>query len=86
MVRSAEGGVAVPLELWDLPEATWGSFLAAIPHPLGLGKVELDDGSWVTGFLMEASAVARCTEITAHGGWRAYLRSLAATPNSSRAE
>jgi allophanate hydrolase len=38
--------------------------------------VELDDGAWVTGFLMEASAIPRCQEITRHGGWRAYLRSL----------
>jgi allophanate hydrolase len=76
MVRAAEGGIGVPLELWELPEAAWGSFLSLIPHPLGLGKVELDDGVWVTGFLMEASAIARCVEITAHGGWRAYLRSL----------
>jgi allophanate hydrolase len=80
VVRSAEGGIRVPLELWDLPEAAWGSFLAAIPHPLGLGKVELEDGSWVTGFLMEASAIPRCAEITRHGGWRAYLRSLQEAP------
>jgi allophanate hydrolase len=74
MVR-AEGGTGVPLELWDLPEAEWGSFTAAIPHPLGLGKVELEDGRWVTGFVMDASAVPRCEEITAFGGWRAFLAS-----------
>jgi allophanate hydrolase len=77
MVRSAEGGIRVPLELWDLPEAGWASLLAAIPHPLGLGKVELEDGAWVTGFLMESSAIPRCVEISQHGGWRAYLGSLA---------
>jgi len=76
MVRTMEGGIRVPLELWDLPEAAWGSFLAAIPHPLGLGKVELEDGSWVTGFLMEASAIPRCAEISQHGGWKDYLRIL----------
>jgi allophanate hydrolase len=77
MVRSTQGGIRVPVELWDLPEAAWGSFVAAIPHPLGVGKVELDDGTWVTGFLMESSAIARCQEITHHGGWKDYLRSLA---------
>jgi len=77
MVRAAQGGIGVPLELWDLPEPGWGSFVAAIPHPLGLGKVELEDGSWVTGFLMEASAVPGCLEITQHGGWKAYLRGTA---------
>ena len=75
MVRSAEGGIRVPLELWDLPESAWGGFLARVPQPLGLGKVELEDGSWVTGFLMEASAIPRCEEITRYGGWRTYLSS-----------
>jgi allophanate hydrolase len=77
MVRAAEGGIRVPLELWDLPEAAWGSFMALIPHPLGLGRVELEDGAWVTGFLMEASAIPRCVDITQHGGWKAYLEALA---------
>jgi allophanate hydrolase len=77
MVRAETGGISVPLELWDLPEAAWGSFLALIPAPLGLGKVELLDGSRVTGFLMEASHIPWCTEITAYGGWRAYLSHLA---------
>jgi len=76
MVRSEEGGIRVPLEIWDLPEAAFGGFLAAIAHPLCLGKVELEDGSFVTGFLMEASAIPRCLEITQHGGWKAYLKSL----------
>jgi allophanate hydrolase len=75
MVRQAQGGVSVPLELWDLPEDGWASFLALIPAPLGLGKVQLDDGSWVTGFLMEATHVARSTDIGAFGGWKAYLAS-----------
>ena len=77
MVRVAEGGIAVPLELWDLPEATWGSFLAEIPHPLCLGQVELEDGRWITGFLMEGSAIARCADITSYGGWKAYLARVA---------
>jgi len=84
MVRSAEGGIRVPLELWDLPESGWGSFLAAVPQPLGLGKVELEDGSWVTGFLMEASAIPRCEEITGHGGWRAYLASRSMAGSGQR--
>jgi allophanate hydrolase len=74
MVRAAEG-ISVPLELWDLPEDGWASFLALIPHPLGLGKVELADGRWVTGFLMEASHQEQSRDIGAFGGWRDYLAS-----------
>lgn len=74
MVRAAEG-ISVPLELWDLPEEGWASFLALIPHPLGLGKVELADGRWVTGFLMEASHQDQSRDIAAFGGWRAYVAS-----------
>ena len=76
MVRAEEGGIRVPLELWDLPEANGGASWRH-PHPLGLGKVELEDGSWVTGFLMEASAIPRCTDIGHHGGWSEYLRTRA---------
>jgi allophanate hydrolase len=73
MVRVETGGISVPLELWDLPEEGWASFLALIPAPLGLGKVQLSDGRWVTGFLMEAVQVTSATDIATYGGWRAYL-------------
>lgn len=73
LVRVTTGGSCLPLELWDLPESAWGSFLALIPHPLCLGKVELSSGQWVTGFLMESSHIEKCRDITASGGWRRYL-------------
>jgi allophanate hydrolase len=50
-----------------------GSFLALIPHPLGLGQVELADGSWVHGFICEPQGLSGATDISAWGGWRAYL-------------
>jgi len=53
-----------------------GSFLALIPPPLGLGSVELFDGSWVKGFICEGAALADAPDISAHGGWRAYLANL----------
>lgn len=73
LVRSPQGGASLSLELWDLPEAAWGGFQALIPHPLGLSQIELATGEWVTGFVMEASHIPRCTEITLHGSWRTYL-------------
>lgn len=73
MVRVAQDGAAVELEVWALPTEQLGSFIAGIPAPLGLGKVELESGEVVTGFLCEAYAAAGALDITRYGGWRAYL-------------
>ncbi len=74
--RCAEGGVAIELELWDMPIDAVGSFLALIPAPLGLGSVQLADGRFVHGFLCEAHALVGARDISRFGGWRAYLASL----------
>jgi allophanate hydrolase len=74
MVR--EPGFAGPgleVEVWSLPSDAFGRFVAAIPAPLGIGKISLDDGTTVSGFLCEAHAVAGAEEITSFGGWRAFL-------------
>ncbi len=71
-----DGGTGgIELELWSLDEAGFGSFVAEIPPPLGIGTIALQDGRQVKGFLCEAHALAAATDITAHGGWRAYLAS-----------
>ena len=74
MVR-AEGGQSIELEVWELPAKEFGSFVAGIAGPLGIGTVELADGSKVQGFVCEAHAAAGATDITVHGGWRAWLAS-----------
>ena len=63
----------VEVEVWSLPPAAFGAFVAAIPAPLGIGKIMLDDGAQVSGFLSEAHALADAPEITHLGGWRAYV-------------
>ncbi|MFM2067913.1 MAG: allophanate hydrolase [Pseudomonadota bacterium] len=73
-----EGGAAIALEVWAMPQAQLGSFLALIPAPLGLGSLTLADGRQVHGFLCEAHAVSGARDISALGGWRAYLATLAA--------
>ncbi len=65
------GGIA--LELWALSPAAFGSFVAEIPPPLGIGTLALADGRSVKGFLCEAHALADATDITALRGWRAYI-------------
>ena len=76
LLRVADGGAAIELEIWSLPASAVGAFLRTIPAPLGLGSIALADGSSVTGFLCESHATSQATDITALGGWRAYLRSL----------
>jgi len=76
LVRAADGGARIELELWAMPRTEIGSLLAVVPPPLCFGSIDLDDGSRVTGFLCEAHAVVGARDITAFGGWRAYLDSL----------
>lgn len=70
-------GPGLEVEVWALPPDAFGRFVAKIPAPLGIGKLTLDDGSSVSGFLCEAHALTGATEITQFGGWRAYLASRA---------
>lgn len=79
MQRVAQGGSAIAVEIWELPSTELGSFVCDIPAPLGLGKVEMADGSWETGFICEHHALAEATDITRFGGWRAYLNSTQTT-------
>lgn len=65
-------GPGLEVEVWGLPPAAFGAFVAAIPAPLGIGKISLDDGSAASGFLCEGHAVAGAQEITSFGGWRAW--------------
>ena len=72
LVRDATGD-AIEVEVWRLPITEVGAFLAGVPAPLAIGSVALDGGRSVKGFLCEAAALAGATDITAHGGWRAWL-------------
>ncbi len=69
-------GAEIIVELWDLPLPSFGSFVALIPAPLGIGTLTLHDGRDVKGFICEAVALNDATDITHLGGWRAYIKSL----------
>jgi allophanate hydrolase len=68
----AFAGPGIAVEVWALPPDAFGRFVAAIPAPLGIGKVTLADGSQVPGFLCESHALQGAEDITRFGGWRAY--------------
>lgn len=73
MVRVAEGGSAVALELWEVNAAGLVSILEAEPAGLSIGRVFLADGSQVLGVLAEPILTEGQREITEFGGWRAYI-------------
>ncbi len=68
-----EDGAAVAIEIWALPSAQVGDFLATVPAPLAIGSVRTAAGGLCKGFLVESAAVAGARDITAFGGWRAFL-------------
>ena len=77
LLRVADGtGGAIALEIWEMPAAHYGSFVALIPAPLGIGTLALADGTSVQGFVCEALATQGAQDITHLGGWRAYIASL----------
>ena len=63
----------IEVEIWEMDFAGFGSFVAEIPPPLGIGTVTLEDGGTVKCFLGEAYAVAGAQDVTAFGGWRNWL-------------
>ncbi|MDQ2148235.1 allophanate hydrolase [Alcaligenaceae bacterium C4P045] len=75
LVRGRQGA-AIAVELWDVPAARFGEFVAEIPAPLGIGTLMLADGRSVKGFICEPCALDDAREITSFGGWRAYIASL----------
>ncbi|WP_418041657.1 allophanate hydrolase [Paenibacillus xylanilyticus] len=70
LVHTLEEGTSIDLELWSMPLSSFGSFTAAIPAPLGIGKIKLQDGRLVCGFICEASAVQDAVDLSHLGGWR----------------
>ncbi len=72
----SETGHEIIVELWRMDVAAFGSFVAEIPPPLGIGTLELADGRLIKGFICEPEAVASATHISGFGGWRAYIAHL----------
>ncbi|BCR25874.1 allophanate hydrolase [Aquipseudomonas alcaligenes] len=75
LARVAEDGAEIIVELWDVPQARFGEFVAEIPPPLGIGNLQLADGRWVKGFICEPYALEGARDITGFGGWRAFIAS-----------
>jgi allophanate hydrolase len=73
LIRVAEGGAAIAIEVWAMPPDCFGRLVAGIPSPLGIGTLALADGTKVKGFLCEAIATQGARDVTSFGGWRAFV-------------
>ena len=79
LLRVASGtGHAIAVEVWSLPPAGFGTFVAGIPAPLCIGTLRLADGTTPKGFLVEPEGLIGATDISGFGGWRAYIASVSA--------
>ena len=69
-------GASIEVELWEIRQSEFGSLMALVPEPLGIGNVKVADGRSVKGFICEPLALEGATDITHFGGWRNYIASL----------
>ncbi|WP_226527689.1 allophanate hydrolase [Metabacillus niabensis] len=70
LIKKKSGGNAIELEIWEMPVSSFGEFLTLIPSPLGIGKVELQDGTEVSGFICEGYAAEDAEDISDSRSWR----------------
>jgi len=73
LVHCGPGGSSIELEIYELDVSAFGSFVTEVRPPLAIGTVMLEDGTSVCGFVAEPRAMVGALDITASGGWRAYL-------------
>ena len=77
LIKVLDGsGVGIEVEVWQLSAEGFGTFVAAVPPPLVIGTLDLEDSSSVKGFLCESYAITDAQNISQYGGWRSYLASL----------
>jgi allophanate hydrolase len=73
LVQVSAGGHAIELEVWQMSWTALGALMSKVPAPLSIGTLELASGARVKGFLCEAVATESARDISALGGYRAYV-------------
>jgi len=82
LMRIADGsGLPIETEVWAMPPEGFGTFVAGIPAPLGIGAVRLADGTNPKGFVVEAQEIGGARDISVFGGWRRYIAGPPAPPH-----
>ncbi|MHB8125199.1 MAG: allophanate hydrolase-related protein [Desulfitobacteriaceae bacterium] len=70
LLKSNTREASIQIEIWEMPLTKFGEFVSTIPSPLGIGKIELLDGTEIAGFICEAYACESAENITSAGSWR----------------
>ena len=70
-----DGGVMFKLEIWEIPLQNVGKFISMIPQPLGIGTLNLEDGTQVKGFICEPCVMDDSEDISQFSGWVEYIES-----------
>jgi allophanate hydrolase len=73
LVAVGHGGQSIEGELWSLPPTGLAALLVALPRPMALGPVHLQDGRTVVGFACQPDALDGAEDITSWRSWPAYL-------------
>lgn len=73
LIRVDHGGVQIETETWALSTESFGDFVSNIPSPLGIGKVLLENGKSLPGFIAEPIAAVGARDISEFGGWRGWM-------------
>jgi Gamma-glutamyl cyclotransferase, AIG2-like len=76
LVRDADRGAAIDVQVFSLTASIWHGKVGAEPTGLVEGEVDLDDGRTVAAMLGDPAFVARrddLEDITAYRGWRLYV-------------
>ncbi|MGI8413741.1 MAG: allophanate hydrolase [Solirubrobacteraceae bacterium] len=76
LIRVPDGGASIEVEVWEIAPAALGALVGEVPAPLAIGRVTLDDGDEIAGFVCEGSAGDDARDITNHGSWRAYIAAV----------
>lgn len=74
---SSDLGSAIEVEVWNISNEGLGGLIKLIPSPLGIGSVEIEDGTWLKGFICEPWGFEGARDISDFGGWRNFSDSRA---------
>lgn len=72
IARVRTGGARVEVELYALPTTALGPLVWALPAPLAVGRVELDDATAAHGLLCTHEPDG-AIDVSEHRSWLAYL-------------
>jgi allophanate hydrolase len=73
LAQVPDRGVAIEVELWQMPINEFGGFVEKIPAPLCIGTIVLETGELVKGFLCESTGLQGANDVSDYGGWRKFL-------------